>query len=242
MAAFNTKCPHCNAELQVQEEWIGMEVECPMCKDKFVIDRSSENKLQDNMTTQNSLNRKRWYVLCFAIVAIISITVIGVVCFNSNENGGSSVQAETSTIKKPKRAGLYFSFEWGYLLDDLDKTEFKSLTKISDFGYVEQYQITTKNDYQYGMIIEKSSRKIQTIMSEDQATIKAFIAEVPSILNPNNKAKENEIASCYYIDGVDDDVLLSVSKSNENKKMLVIEKSIWNSEIEKYFNATLKSF
>ena len=43
MAEFITKCPHCNAELQVQDEWIGMEVECPQCKKMFVI---QENSLQ----------------------------------------------------------------------------------------------------------------------------------------------------------------------------------------------------
>ena len=43
MAEFITKCPHCNAELQVQNEWIGMEVECPQCKKMFVI---QENSLQ----------------------------------------------------------------------------------------------------------------------------------------------------------------------------------------------------
>ena len=42
MAAFNTNCPHCSAELQVQEEWIGMEVECPMCKNNFIISANED--------------------------------------------------------------------------------------------------------------------------------------------------------------------------------------------------------
>jgi len=37
MAEFITKCPHCDAELQAQDEWIGMEVECPQCQKTFVI-------------------------------------------------------------------------------------------------------------------------------------------------------------------------------------------------------------
>ncbi|MBO7327511.1 MAG: hypothetical protein J6W00_01905 [Lentisphaeria bacterium] len=37
MAEFNTKCPNCNAVLQVQDEWVGMEVECPECQKKFTI-------------------------------------------------------------------------------------------------------------------------------------------------------------------------------------------------------------
>ena len=41
MAEFITTCPHCNAELQAQDEWIGMEVECPLCHKRFAINRSS---------------------------------------------------------------------------------------------------------------------------------------------------------------------------------------------------------
>ena len=37
MNKFETKCPNCGAELTVQEEWIGMEVECPQCKNTFTV-------------------------------------------------------------------------------------------------------------------------------------------------------------------------------------------------------------
>lgn len=37
MAEFNVKCPHCNAELAAEEEWIGMTVECPSCKENFTV-------------------------------------------------------------------------------------------------------------------------------------------------------------------------------------------------------------
>ncbi len=37
MAEFETKCPHCGAELNVQDDWIGMNVECPQCKKEFTI-------------------------------------------------------------------------------------------------------------------------------------------------------------------------------------------------------------
>ena len=42
MANFITKCPHCNAELQVQDEWVGMAVECPNCKQNFTITKNSD--------------------------------------------------------------------------------------------------------------------------------------------------------------------------------------------------------
>ena len=37
MAEFITKCPHCSTDLQAQDEWIGMEVECPQCNAVFEI-------------------------------------------------------------------------------------------------------------------------------------------------------------------------------------------------------------
>ena len=37
MAEFITKCPHCNVELQAQNEWIGMEAECPECGKSITI-------------------------------------------------------------------------------------------------------------------------------------------------------------------------------------------------------------
>lgn len=41
MAEFITKCPYCEAELQAQDEWIGMELECPLCHKMFAINKSS---------------------------------------------------------------------------------------------------------------------------------------------------------------------------------------------------------
>ncbi len=44
MAEFITKCPHCSTELQVKDEWIGMEIECPQCKEKFCLQPLSEEQ------------------------------------------------------------------------------------------------------------------------------------------------------------------------------------------------------
>ena len=41
MAEFITKCPQCNSDLQVQDEWVGMKVECPLCHKMFAINKSS---------------------------------------------------------------------------------------------------------------------------------------------------------------------------------------------------------
>ena len=37
MAEFIQRCPYCDAEFEVQDEWLGMKVECPQCNQKFVI-------------------------------------------------------------------------------------------------------------------------------------------------------------------------------------------------------------
>ena len=44
MAEFITKCPHCSTELQVKDEWIYMEIECPQCEEKFCLQPLSEEQ------------------------------------------------------------------------------------------------------------------------------------------------------------------------------------------------------
>ena len=41
MAEFTTKCPHCNTELVAEKDWIGMEVECPSCKQTFTVAKAA---------------------------------------------------------------------------------------------------------------------------------------------------------------------------------------------------------
>ena len=40
------KCPHCNAELDAQEDWVGMEVECPACQKSFTVEKNIPAKLE----------------------------------------------------------------------------------------------------------------------------------------------------------------------------------------------------
>lgn len=41
MAKFNVRCPHCYEEQLVSEEWYGMEMECSICKNRFVVESSA---------------------------------------------------------------------------------------------------------------------------------------------------------------------------------------------------------
>ena len=63
MAEFEIQCPHCGTTLTVQEEWIGMNVECPLCKKNFVIERNSNSVSNLNNTAAKNSSYKRSYAL-----------------------------------------------------------------------------------------------------------------------------------------------------------------------------------
>lgn len=54
MTEFIIKCPHCNTELQAQNEWLGMEVECPQCQKMFVISNDSKDASSSQDSTQTA--------------------------------------------------------------------------------------------------------------------------------------------------------------------------------------------
>lgn len=51
---METVCPHCNNMLTVENEWIGVNVECPLCKQQFVI---STVHAQGSTPSENTLNQ-----------------------------------------------------------------------------------------------------------------------------------------------------------------------------------------
>ena len=55
MSEFITKCPHCDIDLKAQNEWIGMDVECPSCKQTFVLDNNST--LPEIESTESAENK-----------------------------------------------------------------------------------------------------------------------------------------------------------------------------------------
>lgn len=54
MAEFITKCPHCNNDLQVQDEWDGIEVECPICSKTFTVRKPSPKLVKNNSRTSSA--------------------------------------------------------------------------------------------------------------------------------------------------------------------------------------------
>ncbi len=47
MAAFIVQCPHCNTELQMQEEWIGLEISCPECSRVLTVNKPESDALPE---------------------------------------------------------------------------------------------------------------------------------------------------------------------------------------------------
>lgn len=41
MAIFTSKCPCCNAELQLDDDWIGKKGLCPICQEHFIINKNN---------------------------------------------------------------------------------------------------------------------------------------------------------------------------------------------------------
>ena len=60
MAEFIIKCPHCNTELQAQDEWCGMEVECPICGKNIIIGNTAQN---EDISTKTELQKHIKYAL-----------------------------------------------------------------------------------------------------------------------------------------------------------------------------------
>ena len=42
MPTFVFNCPQCSQKLEAEEEWIGMQTECPFCKQSIIIEKPSE--------------------------------------------------------------------------------------------------------------------------------------------------------------------------------------------------------
>ncbi len=38
---FEMMCPHCKTNLEVQDEWCGMQIECPCCQQKCIVQQST---------------------------------------------------------------------------------------------------------------------------------------------------------------------------------------------------------
>ena len=64
MAEFKMTCPHCNAEFRVQEEWIGMKTECPVCGESFTLTRKSAEKPDVSISSADKEVESSFLFIC----------------------------------------------------------------------------------------------------------------------------------------------------------------------------------
>ena len=46
MASFQINCPNCGTAIMMQEEWLGMEMECPSCHNEFTVSGNNPAEMQ----------------------------------------------------------------------------------------------------------------------------------------------------------------------------------------------------
>ena len=78
MAQFITVCPHCNSALQVQSEWIGQKVECPICHNAFVIPPPVLDRITPQTVESAPKKKKVIITLSIIIAALLGIGITAV--------------------------------------------------------------------------------------------------------------------------------------------------------------------
>ena len=53
MASFQIKCPNCETEIMMQEEWLGMQMECPACHSQFTVSGNNPPSLPPMVPPNN---------------------------------------------------------------------------------------------------------------------------------------------------------------------------------------------
>ena len=55
---FRFQCPYCQSSIAADEEWLGMEANCPSCGKKIIIEKTEKQKAPTNLTTIHENNPK----------------------------------------------------------------------------------------------------------------------------------------------------------------------------------------
>ena len=101
MATFNFNCPECGNLLSGEDEWRGMESECPYCQKAIIIPGDKDYENSD--IPQKTACRKKQILKI--LIPVVSICLIAVVVFlwscNSSKSAGSSTgeKQQSSSIK-----------------------------------------------------------------------------------------------------------------------------------------------
>ena len=101
MATFTFNCPQCGNLLSGEDEWRGMESECPYCQKAIIIPVDKDYENSDIPQKKLVVKKQIWKIL----IPVVSICLIAVVVFlwscNSSKSAGSSTgeKQQSSSIK-----------------------------------------------------------------------------------------------------------------------------------------------
>ena len=100
MATFNFNCPQCGNLLSGEEEWRGMETQCPYCQKAIIIpvDKDYENS---DIPQKTACRKKQ---ILKILIPVVSFCLIAVVVFLWSCN--SSKSASSSTGKKRQSSSI----------------------------------------------------------------------------------------------------------------------------------------
>ena len=153
MAEFLAKCPHCSSDLQMQDKWVNLEVECPICKNKFIcVTICSNGKIEstkENFSIRNRIStyKKKKVVLATIISVVILSIVIAVLMPGSKDSvdltGAVCANIENitkETFKKHKKLEQIIIHQGVYSISNNAFDDCENLKNIkiitSDFSLV----------------------------------------------------------------------------------------------------------
>ena len=110
MASFNQSCPHCQSELAMDSNWIGMTVECPVCHNNVTVSAPVAGRQQPPPPPlprqspgypppEMSRGRSKTKLLISGIIALLLLVVIIVIFAFSGSGGNSGTSAGNTQME-----------------------------------------------------------------------------------------------------------------------------------------------
>ena len=122
MSLFISKCPHCQSDLPLQDDWIGMVIECPECSKKFSVVKDIP-KLRNKETWQREQLQKKRVVFAIATVPLSVIVFLVVLTIGLTKKSirdaklDHRIEALSETFTKQQAIHQYLGLTDGMLLN-----------------------------------------------------------------------------------------------------------------------------
>ena len=216
MAEFITKCPHCGGELQVQDEWIGMDLECPLCKKHFTLSAETPECDQEEVSSDYTEDcddyddyddygedddddrEKRsaisWELIGRLVIVIVVLVYFIISCNNSKtDSGASQTNSEASKnehAELEKNAVLVVNDILG---SNKDVARCLSVTVRSYINNAACYKADAKLD---------DGRTLQLTITDRYASIEVYVdnyVEESAVSIVNDIIKDRTDAKCVSV-------------------------------------------